>query len=131
MECVLKTKGPILEIGSGFYSTPFLCFFNNDRLVVSVESDEKWREQSQDWGVIALPSVDEALRLSPNYDVVLIDGPIKSRQPNVELFRKRARFVIVHDTEDDVYGYKFDGWKYKKWFKELQPWTTLLSQEPL
>lgn len=67
-----------------------------------------------------------------NFDIIFIDGPLRSRVPCAQASLGKARFIIMHDTNYKVYGW--DKLKlprgYRQYiFKEHKPWTTIISQD--
>src|SRR4051794_4790555 len=42
LACLRRTTGPILEFGSGWFSTPIIAAFAIDRLARTVEVDPHW-----------------------------------------------------------------------------------------
>ena len=44
LACLRHMSGPVLELGSGWYSTPVLSAFATDRLVSTVESNREWHD---------------------------------------------------------------------------------------
>lgn len=122
---VLKTEGPIVELGAGHYSTPLLHFLckNNKRTVVSVDTSRVWNEffetrfKSDNHKYYCtnnkLISVD-FLRKSEWKDTVwavaFIDcGPDADRRRCVEALRNKAKYIIVHDAEPEAKVYGWDG----------------------
>jgi len=144
------TDGPVLELGMGDFSTPFLSKMCIGRRLVSVEWNKEWFERlrmlgtpdhdirfCQDYNVDSLP-ID-------NFSVVLIDHepPAEADKPMykyqkrmdaVEFYEMRSELIIVHDTEDDWFA-QSPRWreirsKFRYWleFRHMFPWTTILSQ---
>jgi hypothetical protein len=119
------TEGPVLELGSGDGSTPFLheACAEQDRYLLTVESDwkwyKKWREMVGEMHRLALVSDWSELPLMPpvgkRWAVALVDNaPPKSRRLNVCRLQGFAEIVIVHDTEHEgptsIYGFTPDIW---------------------
>jgi hypothetical protein len=123
-EYILKTQGPILEIGAGKFSTPFLRIFNSHRIVITVEQNPLYIDNRNGNYV---KSVADALACCSWFDVILIDGPMP-RRPVVEQVAPHGRFIIMHDTEQErFYDYPFNLFKYRRDYKELSPWTTVCT----
>lgn len=113
IKLVERTEGPILEIGSGPYSTPilhWLCSFTGRKLVTyeNVESYYKFAKQFQSkyHSIRFIKDWDELPVLK--YSIVMIDHePSERRVVDIERF-KDSDYLIVHDTEDKMdYLYGF------------------------
>lgn len=138
---VMRTSGPVLELGAGDYSTPILheiCTVQRRRLV-TCEYNAEWLAKFTglagefhelmhvvDWAACAL--VDE------RWDVAFVDhSPGERRKIEVErLHLAGARYVVVHDTEPNpaaAYGLEpvFARFKFRKDFSNLVPWTTVVT----
>lgn len=118
---VLNTTGPIVECGTGTFSTPFLRTLADimKRSVLSLETSVEWVGKCQppegsrhkvvlvgDWAVAELP--DERC------GVILIDqAPGSARQPMIERVANLADIIVIHDTEPGTgYGYDLSGFKF-------------------
>jgi len=124
MEYVLKTEGPILEIGSGMFSTQFLDIFSDHRPVVTVEQNKKWipKEKKHEWVL----TLEDAFKLHDQYDVILFDGPLPRQLSSVV---GHGKFIVVHDANDPQYGYAWHLFKYSKLYDRNWPTTMVLSNE--
>lgn len=134
--CVARTSGPVIELGCGDYSTPMLHLLCKNRLLVSVESDASWLARYED-----LKSPNHELSLvrdwssasrieERTWDVALVDhAPGERRVPEIRRLMHRAKFIVVHDTEDPGYGYEtvLPEFRYRYDYKRLRPWTTVVS----
>lgn len=155
MNVVNRTDGPILELGTGFFSTPVLHWMCNPkrRFLVSYESNPKFFEVAHNfekrWHEVHLiedwDKMTE-LPLDPNqkdfkirdgsfnrWAVVFVDHAPGVRR-NVEMARAAwaADFVVVHDTEaksDWHYNYtkSFPLYKYRFDYIDAMPNTSVLS----
>jgi hypothetical protein len=134
------SKGDVLEMGTGFFSTMYLHHLAaiTDRKVVSYESAEHWynrarRYQSEYHEVIKVQLWDDANVIDRHWGMVLIDySPQGSRIKGMERVKDNADFVVVHDTEprsERIYGYsKVAGlYKYRYDYKKIDPWTSVFS----
>lgn len=132
------TEGPILELGMGASSTPFLHdYAKSGRKVVSYDSDAHYVEQYarqyrhsrhefhwvNDW--------DNA-EIEQRWSVVLIDHrPARRRYRDAARVAKYAEYVVCHDTEPE--RDKF--YKWERAFKHFRhrfddegdPRTTVVS----
>jgi hypothetical protein len=113
IKLVQNTEGPILELGSGPYSTPilhWLCSVTGRRLITyeNVESYYKFARQFQTkyHSIRFIKSWDEVP--VKKYSIVMIDHePSERRVVDIERF-KDSDYLIVHDTEDKMeYLYGF------------------------
>lgn len=133
-----KTKGPILELGGGIYSTPLLHWlcFDAKRKLATYETDLEYyhkalKQYNSDFHTVN-PIADWSKIPTKGWKVVFIDNlPKLERKENVKRF-KDADYIIIHDTNpnwDYKYRYSeiFSLFKYRKDFKEYGVWTTVLS----
>lgn len=161
---MLKTQGPILELGAGWYSTPLISVFANvqKREACTVETNDAFLrllahyaspyhelrfmsgfEFDEGTGTF-IPGhhtpkrpeyVDCQARFLNSFGgrqwaVVLIDQrPGFLRAPAIQRFAELAEFIVVHDTEDDRYGYEptLSTFRYRYDFQALGPATTVVS----
>jgi hypothetical protein len=107
---VEHTEGPIVELGCGMHSTPFLhwaCYASCRRLV-TYERDQEWYEAFEAWrtGGHVWGHADDwdAVDLSPPWSVALVDHR-PARRRYVEAMRlAHADVVLVHDAERVMKG---------------------------
>jgi hypothetical protein len=139
---VLATKGDVLEMGCGDFSTPLLHALCKGRVLVSTDTDAQWLTKFSDLQhnhhVLKYVNVYEGG--SPgNWDefakyrwsVVLIDHrPGERRAVDIHRMKDSAEIIVVHDTETAGYGYErvFSEFKYRYDYKRYSVWTTLVSQ---
>jgi hypothetical protein len=137
---VLTTDGPILELGTGFFSTPVLHWLcaERKRKLVSYESSPKYMQVAEnyiadfhevhfveDWAKIDIEST--------HWCIVLIDhGPGPQRKVEMARVANNADYVVVHDTEpksDKYYHYSEVAHLYKHRFDfdKLYPNTSVFS----
>ena len=133
------TKGPILELGIGLYSTPFLHWmcFSAKRKLTSYDSDSKWiryfRDSKSDFHEILQIDDWDSLKIDKYWDLALIDhAPDARRGIEAGRLAKNAKFVILHDSEpesDTKYGYSkiYPLFKYRFDYTDALPNTTVLS----
>jgi hypothetical protein len=132
-------KGPVLELGCGYYSTPVLheiCAVQN-RILISADNDKSWLEKFEymqsekhqfycpaDWTKLEVIDVYR-------WSVVFIDHhPPLRRKIDIERLQNNADFLVIHDTENPIYHYEqvLAAFKYRFDYKKLHPWTTVVSQ---
>lgn len=140
IECVLATRGPVLEMGCGLWSTPVLAAVCGTarRALVTVEENPAWLDRV----LQALGPRDELHQVLHRYDaemidgvdwsVVLIDHAKDRRQRDLLRLKDRAEWIVVHDAcHPQTYGYDFGGFGHVKYHRALHPWTAVLgSREP-
>ena len=137
-----RTKGPVLELGVGMGSTPWLhfwCAADNHRQLVSVENNPKWHKlfnlcYDNDWHQLEwVAKWEDCARLDEPWSVVLLDcAPAEARRYCLERLRSRCDYIVVHDwASSPKYGVgKVEKDKPFKSFwldKSLWPYTAILS----
>lgn len=90
-------EGPVLEVGAGIYSTPFVA----QRGSVTVETDPRWAKWARSQGADVRSELP-----SGSFGVALIDGPEDTRAETIRALRGRVKVFVVHDTEHPGYGYE-------------------------
>lgn len=143
---IKKTKGDIIEFGSGHGSTGFILDLirGTNRKFVSLENDRKWYNkmitvypESENHKYIYVRDWKEELsKLDKNgYSVVFIDqSPWEARLWTMEYFLDSAEYLIIHDIDyfpkHEMFGryissFDFDfSDKFNKWkvYYPDQPW---------
>ena len=134
-----KTKGDILEIGTGYFSTALLRWLceMSGRTLYSYEHSPFWyakakATESDFHKVIKVETYDE-LPVDKQWGLVFIDhAPDYRRQVEIERFANNADMMVVHDTnpEHDK-GYHYSNiwhlFKYRYDFKLFNPNTSVVS----
>jgi len=133
---VLKTKGNVVELGMGDYSTPILheiCKYEG-RFLVSFEHNKEWLSNFLD-----LENNQHIIEYVKNWDEIRINecgvlfvdhGPAERRIIEIERFKNLADIIVVHDTDKmKYYGYEtvFSKFKYRYKYERYRKSTTLLS----
>jgi len=139
MTVIAHTKGPILELGCGDYSTPLmhaLCS-STKRYILSTETDSPWLNlflylQTPWHEFVHVTSYDEWKNVGNEkfWSVVLVDHkPIEQRIKDIQRLRPCTEIFVVHDTEADIYGYEpiFATFKYRYDYRKYIPYTTVVS----
>ncbi len=133
------TSGPVLELGVGLYSTPYLHYecFTSKRELKSYESDAQWvrffRDCRNDYHEVHHIENWDNLEINQFWDVVLIDhNPENRRKEEAKRLANNAQYIILHDSDtetDDLYGYSeiYPLFKYRYDFTYCVPNTTVLS----
>ena len=143
-DLLVRTTGPVLEMGCGFLSTPALHELcrESQRQLVSMDEKEEWVKkfiyfvnhwhefyliENADWEGCQL--IDQI-----NWDVVLVDhAPGERRKFDIDRLADRAKFIVVHDTQEPSYEYEpvLRKFKYRYDCKKDKVWTTVVSQTVL
>ena len=136
-EAIARTTGPILELGMGDSSTPALHDLAeaSDRSVWSYDHDASWVKRyidlrSDRHRIECVSSWDECPIESTRWGVAFVDhAPGDRRIIDIARLAKQADVIVVHDTEDAVYGYDriFGTFAHRLDHRADKPWTTLLS----
>jgi hypothetical protein len=134
------TAAPVLELGCGDHSTPFLherCS-RITRLVVSYDSDPTWLSRFSHLAgrFHELRPVDGADWNGIDYreqrwGVALVDQhPPAARLVSIAALADGCEFIVVHDSEHPQYFYEplFSYFPYHWTSKRQTPWTTVLSR---
>lgn len=141
---VLRTTGPILELGVGWYSTPLLhelavCL---ERTVYTIDNNMDWLAQFLPlknrwhsvqqigwWGEL-FDGTFEGL-LPERFGVVFVDhGQPAEREYAIRGLIERADVFVLHDTEEKfAYGYSrvLPFFKHRWTDKCQKAWTTVCS----
>ena len=146
---VNQTEGPILEMGSGHFSTPMLhsLCMKTGRTLYTYDTDKKWLGffryvenawhkliyvpvYEDDWEKNPKPWLWNGIGGSTHWSVVFIDHrPGERRIEDVRRLRKNTDIFIVHDTEEAGYQYEptLSSFKYVYTFSKYRPYTTVVS----
>ena len=129
------TDGPVLELGSGLFSTPllhWLCAESRRRLLTFEDVREYYdfaRQFSSKTHTIHFVRDWDKIDISREWDVVLIDHPVKRRYVDAIRLKDNAKYIILHDT--DRHDYRYDEvwphFKYIYHWKFGMPWTSVVS----
>jgi hypothetical protein len=137
-----ETQGPVVEFGTGYYSTTYLhwlCGIFNRKLL-SVDSNYEWYTKMLD---LKCDYHDIIIVDNYNYDLapvddtywglVFIDHSPALRRP-VEAIRMKdnAEIIVLHDTEPRTFegygwGTMFPQFKYRYHYDKIKPWTSAVS----
>lgn len=142
IEYIQKTDGPILEVGSGVFSTPlihWLCF-EKQRPVITAETHWHYLEFAKkfetSWHkVLHVPFMKDSPLINEKYSVVFIDHTPKKPQTRGDdaiLFANNAEYVVMHDAgakSHHKYGYEnaYKHFKYRRDWTGYKINTTVLS----
>jgi hypothetical protein len=117
MACTAVCEGPVLEIGSGHFSTPCLhalCSALGLDLVTT-EIEDNWRAQFADY---ATPTHQVLKQTEPllhelatrPWGLVLVDDQAHTRVDRLNLFFDSARYVLFHDCNFPEYKQVLEDW---------------------
>lgn len=137
LELTKEIAGPVVELGCGNGSTPFLAQYCKDaeRELFSYENNLEWYDKCAhfhdrvfhitDWDIVA------EKHLTPS--VLFIDSaPGERRQIDLKNFALRARIIVVHDSEPAAdHGYQMRQhiplFKYWKDHTSVGAWASMAS----
>lgn len=147
MKIMAMTDGPVLELGMGLFSTPYLHWacYDSQRKLVSCDTHKEFmgmfifddpREAGNNYQFHKFIQVEnknwDAIDLSGHWSVVLVDHhPGKRRREEMKRLANNADYIVVHDTDqknDWYYKYAeyFPLFKYR-YDTLIYPRTTVLS----
>lgn len=137
IKTIMLTDKPVLEIGSGLFSTPlmhWLCKMRGLKLVTYENIEEYYKFakgfQSPNHRIKFVKDWNE-IDLKTHWGVVLIDHhPSEQRGLDAIRLKDKADYLVLHDSEKpEFYNYEqaYPHFKYKFDWKECKPWTTVLS----
>ena len=134
LTCVKNTKGAVLELGVGDFSTPALHEACSGRLLLSADTDSGWlfRFENLRGGVHQFHAVnrwaDPWFFYLQDWDVAFIDSDTpNTRVIAIEKLADRAKFIVVHDTDNSGYEDALAKFKYRYDNKSVRPFTTVVS----
>ncbi len=141
LKAVQNTEGPILELGSGLFSTPLLHWIceENSRILITYENSEGYYRFARKFRTTThqVSWVFEKDWLDKiKWSVVFIDNGIskkdaRRRGDDALSLKNSAEYIILHDTQfrdDDAYGYD-TMWKEFKYIyhANVSPRTSVVS----
>jgi len=135
MKLVSMADGPILELGTGIFSTPYLHWacFETKRKLVSYEEKQSYFEMVKqyicDYHMICmdLDKID-----GEHWSIILVDQYPASRKETIKKFVNSADYIVLHDSDekyDEIYKYSeiYPLFKYRRDFDKVLPRTTVVS----
>lgn len=135
------SKGPILEIGIGHFSTPFLHGFSlaSERELWSIESDGIWRKEFDAkygnflhrFGYPSNTDIPDEYVTNKHWGAVFIDSSPggEARAGWFRAFAPISQFIVVHDywrDNEEAIGPLLTGMNYRV-YKDYEPPTLLAS----
>lgn len=105
------------------------------RLVCSYDHEPSWVDRfaelrSPNHQVVQISSWDDCPIEQTRWSVALVDhGPRERRVVDIARLANRAEVLVVHDSEEPSYNYDqvFGRFAYRHDYRDVAPWTTLLS----
>jgi predicted O-methyltransferase YrrM len=140
MAAVQRTRGPIIELGCGIYSTAYLHWAcqPTKRKLATYESNPRYydyaRQFERDFHKVHCIENWDGVDLSEDWSVALVDhAPDQRRRQEVSRLT-HVDFVVVHDTENrNERKYKFTSifklFKYRYKYNDAYPHTTVFSNK--
>lgn len=111
---LMRTTGPVVELGAGYYSTPILHEITQwqGRHLTTVDNNADWlnrfREFENDMHTLRLLQSWDQFGVEGKYGLAFVDHadpPSHPRWLQVLKLIPAAEVIIIHDTEDVLYGY--------------------------
>jgi len=145
-KCLEHTSGPVLEFGSGVYSTALLSLFARDRYIERVTSlHESLSVNHKRWNgkhdIVFVSSYDDAIVDDHHWDIVFIDhAPTPRRGVDAQRLKDKCNMMIAHDSNLMTYQGKpffniikpaMEHFKYAVIDNRIHLATTVASNEPL
>ncbi len=138
MKVINMTDGPVLELGMGMFSTPYLHFACYPaRRLVSYENDievyNSLNNFKSNYHEIHFVRDWDKIDLSKRWSVVLVDhNPVSRRKEEIKRIEKNEDYIVVHDTNPRLDGkYKYSEiyplFIFRKDFNREKPYTAILS----
>lgn len=146
---VAHTAGPILELGCGDFSTPLLHAVcrPQKRYLLSTDTSKEWLDlfldletqwhhfqyvpvYENDWDSNPKPELWNLVGQAIHWSVVLVDHrPGERRIIDIIRLREHADIFVVHDTQQETYGYELvlNTFKYQYVYKRYATTTTIVS----
>jgi hypothetical protein len=140
IKAVNMTSEPILELGTGMFSTPYLHYacYEEKRKLVSYESDPEYYEWAKnfenEYHQVIFVEDWNTLDLSGHWSVALVDQlPKERRRFDIIKLKDNVDYIVAHDArargEKNYYKYSrvYPLFKYRKDFGRERPFTVVLS----
>ncbi len=135
------SEGPVLEMGSGMFSTPLLHWLCDEtqRSLLTIEHYRHYFEFAKKfetgWHEVRFVKPTDIFKPEGRYGVVFIDHSPKkprTRGDDALMFKDCADYVVLHDAGLDghkKYGYDqlYSQFKYRHDWDHCWPSTTVLS----
>lgn len=137
---VSMTTGPILELGVGFCSTPYLhwaCYPAKRRLVSYENNPEYYRfaeSWKDDFHAIHCIKDWESINISEPWAVAFVDHSPSGRRAEETKRLIHADYIVIHDTENSQdRSYRLSTvrglFKYRYKYRDAYPHTSVWSNK--
>ena len=137
IKTVQRSKGPVLELGAGLFSTPLLHWLCLGRKLVTYEHDVDYynfakKFRSRNHRIYFVDDWDDA-DIERAWGVALVDhAPAIRRKDDIARLAHHAYSIVIHDTQGRAnkhyhYNEIFPLFKYQKGYPKLLPQTMILS----
>jgi len=132
------TRGPILELGMGLYSTPFLHWMCAEvkRPLVSYEKEDYWIKTNhwfatKDHQIHHVKDWDK-IDIEQPWEMAFIDHEPARRKIELARLANYAKYIVLHDTQPNQekhYHYQevYPMFKHIRHFGFSRAWTGVLS----
>lgn len=139
MQVLERSTGPILELGTGLFSTPYLHWVSylQRRELVSFDSEASYlktfRGYRSDLHKIYHTEDWDTIDIDRHWSVALVDhAPAERRVKEIARLANNTDFVVIHDSDPAVaqhyhYDTVYPLYKYRFDFITGHPNTTVLS----
>jgi len=144
LKALFSSKGPVLEVGGGLFSTPLLHWMckSLDRKLVSCENDKEWFDivvhnfVAPNHRTVFITDWEKELDLKTHWGLVFIDHhPNIRRALDVIRFKDTADYIVIHDTDYEGmnrrmrydYARVWPNFKYIYHWKACRPWSSVVS----
>ena len=98
-KCVLATDGPVLELGSGYFSTPllhWLCMDKN-RSLITYDDNEEWFKLAKRFQnrYHRIRLTDWKLDIKGHWSVAFIDQSTRNRTPSAIYLKDKVDYIVI------------------------------------
>lgn len=141
--CITATRGPVLELGIGHWSTPLLHAYicSGGRQLVSIEDSQTWVDRFADLNCaghrVLCNTYDRAIveALNAKWSVVFLDqSPGWRRAADALALREVSDYIVVHDYSGAEVSDPFQPilalWPYRA-VAGFSPTTLVLGMKPI
>lgn len=95
------TKGDVIEIGSGIYSTPYLhwaCHLEGRKLI-SIENNDEYAAYARKFEAHH-HQIEKEIPADREWDIAFVDSfPHEDRREIAKALADKAKYVVVHDYD--------------------------------
>ncbi len=138
IKVITKTRGSVLELGMGMFSTPYLhfaCYPNRTLISYTNQKDiyDLLLHFKSEYHEIHFVTNWDQIDISGHWSVALVDHePAGRRKEEIKRLANSADYIVVHDTNprlEKKYRYSeiYPFFKFRKDFNREKPYTAILS----